>query len=143
MSLSDVFRATGPDPKPSKPRRKRKPPFSIRLNEAERARLAELAKGRSLSAFVKDCVFGDAMPTAKRRSGTSAQNRQAFAQALGLLGKSRLSSNLNQLARLANAGSLPLTPEVEAELLAALRDVRAIRRLLMEALGLKPEDAAR
>ena len=120
-------------------RKRRRPPFSIRLSEAERARLAELAAGSSLSAFVKDRVFGD-HPTGKGRSGHRIEDRPALAQVLALLGSSRLSSNLNQLARLANVGALPMTPETEAELREALADVRAMRRLLMIALGLKPED---
>jgi hypothetical protein len=64
-----------------------------------------------------------------------------LAQALALLGQSRLSSNLNQLAHLGNIGALPFTPEVEAELLAALEEIRAIRRLLLTALGLKVGDS--
>lgn len=43
------------------------------------------------------------------------------------MGRSRLSSNLNQLAYAVNIGSLPVTPETEAELLAALRDVQGAR----------------
>jgi hypothetical protein len=72
-----------------------------------------------------------------RRTGLAVEDRQALGQALALLGKSRLSSNLNQLAHLGNIGALPFTPEVESELLEALEDIRSIRRLLMTALGLK------
>lgn len=118
---------------------KRPAPFSIRLNKDERARLALEAAGAPLGAFIKSKLLGGPPPAPKqtRTSGIAMEDRQAFAQALGLLGKSRLSSNLNQLARLANSGSLPITPETENELLAALREVRAIRTLLLLALGLK------
>jgi hypothetical protein len=75
-----------------------------------------------------------------RRTGLAVEDRQALGQALALLGKSRLSSNLNQLAHLGNIGALPFTPEVESELLEALEDIRSIRRLLMAALGLKVGD---
>ena len=62
-------------------------------------------------------------------------------QVLATLGQSRLSSNLNQLAHLANVGALPVTPELEAELAEALADIRAIRLLLLTALGFKEQAA--
>lgn len=121
---------------------KRPAPFSLRLSKNERARLAMEAAGAPLGAFIKAKLLDGPAPAPRqtRASGIAMEDRQAFAQALGLLGKSRLSSNLNQLTRLANSGSLPMTPEVEAELFAALREVRAIRTLLLRALGLR-EDA--
>jgi len=143
MSLTGAFSESTAQSKQipaSKPKRKRDAPFAIRLSRDERARLEGEAAGAPLGAYIKAKALG--APLRARRTGHSIEDRQAFAQALGLLGRSRLASNLNQLARLANTGSLPLTPEVEAELLAALHDVRAIRRLLMEALGLKPEGAS-
>jgi hypothetical protein len=76
-----------------------------------------------------------------RRTGLPIQDKEAHARALALLGRSHLSSNLNQIAHAVNTGTLPVTPETEAELFAALRDVRELRRLLLLALGLKPEDA--
>jgi len=56
---------------------------------------------------------------------------------LGKLGQSRLSSSLNQLARSANTGSLPVTPDTEAALLEAVAEIREIRRLLIKALNLE------
>lgn len=124
----------------AKPKRQRPAPFAIRLSRDERARLEREAAGAPLGTYIKAKALGE--PLRARRSGLAIEDRQSLAQALGLLGRSRLSSNLNQLAKLANTGSLPLTPEVEAELLSALVEVRAIRCLLMEALGLKPEGVA-
>lgn len=143
MSLTGTFNLAAPAAY-RKSRRKRPSPFSLRLSQDERARLAMEAAGAPLGAFIKAKLLSDSPPVPRqtRASGLAMQDRQAFAQALGLLGKSRLSSNLNQLARLANSGSLPLTPEIETELLAALRDVRAIRALLLTALGLKAEMAS-
>lgn len=62
-----------------------------------------------------------------------------MAQLVALLGRSRVFSNLNQLAHAANTGSLPCTPETEAALTQALADLQVIRRLLLTSLGLKPE----
>lgn len=147
FNLSFPVRVGGPvEPIPAKasasepePRRKREPPFSIRLSAADRARLAEEAAGAPLGAYIKAKLQG-ADVSRKRRKGLSIQDREALAKALALLGGSRLSSNLNQLAHAAHIGALAVGPDIEAELLNAVQDVRAMRRLLMQALGLKVED---
>ena len=54
---------------------------------------------------------------------------------LATLGQSRLSSNLNQLARAANTGSLPVSPDTEEALQAACPEVAALRAELLRALG--------
>ncbi|RST87267.1 plasmid mobilization relaxosome protein MobC [Aquibium carbonis] len=144
MSASATFNQSASKADYRQSSRKRAAPFSIRLSPDERARLAMEAAGAPLGAYIKAKILGDgpaSMPIRMRRTGLAIEDRKALSQALGLLGKSRLANNLNQLARLANTGSLPLTPEVEEELLAAFREVREIRDLLMTALGLKPERA--
>lgn len=144
MSLTRTFGTQSSGIEPANPapgkRRKRAAPFAIRLTSDERARLEREAAGAPLGTYIKARVFDSAPPARMRRSGLAVEDRQALAQALALLGRSRLSNNLNQLARLANIGALPMTPETEAELAAALSGVRDMRRLLMIALGLKPED---
>lgn len=100
--------------------------------------MAREAAGAPLGAYVKEKLFASGAIRA-RRVGIGVEDRQALAQALALLGRSRLSSNLNQLAHSANVGVLAVTSETEAELSEAARDVRAIRRLLLAALGMKPE----
>ncbi len=115
--------------------RKRKPPFGLRLTDEERARLEVDANGLPLGTYIKERVF-DAEPSGrKRRKGLSIQDREAFAQALALLGRSHLSSNLNQLAHAVNIGVLPATPETESLLIESLQAVRELRRLLLTALG--------
>lgn len=139
MSLTDAFDlAQREQSRPNglaRPRKKRTSPFAIRLSGDERARLEQEAAGAPLGTYIKAKALGTPLPT--RRSGLSIEDRTAFAKALALLGQSRLSNNLNQLAKLANIGSLPFTAEIEEELLAALADVRKVRRLLVEALGLR------
>jgi hypothetical protein len=146
MSVSDTFNLVYPPEQAEAPglshrKGKRPAPFSLRLTEVERARLLEETKGAPLGAYIKAKVLG-AAPLRSRRSGLAVEDRKSLAQGLALLGQSRLSSNLNQLAHAANIGALPVTPDVEDELLAALRDVRALRRLFMVALGLKPSCSA-
>ncbi|MGB3503419.1 MAG: hypothetical protein WBA44_17485 [Mesorhizobium sp.] len=143
MSLGYTFNYTGGEqayvPGPTKPKAKRLAPFSIRLSEDERARLAMEAAGAPLGAYIKAKALG--VPVRARRTGLAVEDRVALAKGLALLGQSRLASNLNQFAYAVNIGSLPVTPETEEELFAALRDVRELRRLFLTALGLKPEDA--
>lgn len=116
-------------------------PFSLRLSAPERERLLSEAAGAPLGPYIRAKLLGDGVPLRTRRSGLPVEDRKSLGQALALLGRSRLSSNLNQLAHLANIGALPVTPELESELSEALADIREIRRLLVTALGLKPEGA--
>lgn len=143
MSLTSSFNHShdaAADNEKNRVRKKRPAPFSLRLSDEDRARLMAEAGGAPLGAYIKAKVLGG--PALRlRRTGMAIEDRRALAQALALLGRSRLASNLNQLAYAANIGSLPMTPETEEELRAALNDVRALRRLLVMALGLKPEPA--
>lgn len=142
MSLSGTFNKNqGPvsSPAPLHQRRKRPAPFSLRLTAAERERLEAEAKGTPLGAYIKAKALGAPIPARLRQSGLAVEDRQALGQALALLGASRLSSNINQLAHLAQIGVLPVTLELQDELFAALADIRSIRTLLITALGLKAQ----
>ena len=124
---------------PAIPKRKRPAPFSIRLNDAERAQLVSEAKGQPLSAYIKAKALG--LPSLRlRRSGLSIQDRKALARALALLGKSNLPSSLEQIAHAVEVGILPVTPETEETLARSLRAVCELRRLLVLALGLQEAD---
>lgn len=119
-------------------REKRRPaPFSLRLTEDERAKRVEEAAGIPLGSYIKAKVIAD-KPIRTRRTGLAVEDRQALGQALAFLGRSSLAISLSQIAHAVESGSLPVTPETEAELMAALHEVFKIRRLLMQALGLKP-----
>ena len=107
-----------PKPKPA--------PFSLRLSADERAELEARAHGEPLGAFIKSHLFGSRRP--KQAASRRIQNIKAMARALALLGQSRIASNLNQLAKAANIGSLPVTPEVEADLELACVHVAEIVR---------------
>ncbi|MGK2959073.1 MAG: plasmid mobilization relaxosome protein MobC [Acidimicrobiales bacterium] len=47
-----------------------------------------------------------------------------------------MANNLNQLARAANSGSLPVIPDTEAPLCAACQDISAIKKTLMRGPGI-------
>lgn len=115
------------------------PPFSIRFTFEERARLDALRGRQSLAAYIRECLFGEDAAPRKKPGNSPIVNAEALARVLGALGASRLSSNLNQLAKAVHMGSLPVTPETEEELQEACAEVKALRTDLMRALGKMPE----
>jgi len=114
------------------------PPFSIRLTFEERATLENAAAGMPLGAFVRERLFGEDLTPRRTRGKNPVKDHQELGHALALLGASRLSANLNQLAKAVNTGSLPVTPETEADLRAACEAVAEMRAALMRALGVSP-----
>lgn len=123
------------------PLRPKSPPFSLRLTFEERARLERDAAGMALGAYIRWRVFDPAMPPPRRRGKFPVKDHQALASVLGKLGQSRIANNLNQLAHACNSGSLALTPDVEAELLEAVREIAAMRHILITALDLSDNHA--
>ena len=110
-------------------------PLTLRLTPEERVRLEELAAGLTLSAYVRACVFAEDAKLRKTRPKDKIEEKKAAAEALALLGQSRIASNLNQLAYHANIGAL-IVGEVEKDQIAeANAHLAAIRSLLMQALG--------
>lgn len=120
-------------------KKKYPPPFSLRLTENERARLEAEAGDLSLSAYIRERLFGDEASPRKKPGNSPVRDKEALGRVVGALGASRLSANLNQLAKAVNSGSLPVTPETEADLKEACADVADIRADLLRALGLSPE----
>ncbi|RJG52235.1 hypothetical protein D0Z70_20870 [Sphingobium terrigena] len=121
--------------------KKRDAPLSLRLSRDERARLERDAAGMSLGAYIKWRLFDPDRPPPRTRGKAPVRDHILLSQLMALLGQSRLSSNVNQLAKAANSGSLPVTPETESELHHACRDLAEIRRMLVQALGLDARDA--
>ena len=97
MSLGQTFNPTGTEqtyrPRPPRPKKKRLAPFSIRLSEEERARLAMEAAGAPLGAYIKAKALGSP-PVRARRTGLAVEDRVALAKGLALLGRSHLANNL-------------------------------------------------
>lgn len=110
-------------------------PLTLRLTQEERTRLEELADGMTLSAYVRACVFAGDTKRRKARPYDAIADKKAAAEALALLGQSRIASNLNQLAHHANIGILIVDDEERAQIAEAHAQVLAIRSLLMQALG--------
>jgi hypothetical protein len=114
---------------------RRSPPFSLRLTFEERAKLEQDAAGMSLGGYIRSRLLDPNRAPPRRRGKFTVKDHRALAQLLAMLGQSRLANNVNQLAKAANSGSLPVTPETEEALLTAAREVAQMRELLIKALG--------
>lgn len=123
-----------------RPKKKRLPPLSFRATEEERALLREWAGSRPVGAYIRETLFGDQASPRRRKVRRPSVDQEALSKALALLGQSRLSSNMNQIAKAANMGALPVSPDLHEELNAACADVRQMRQALIEALDLKVQD---
>ncbi|WP_430436038.1 plasmid mobilization relaxosome protein MobC [Oceanibaculum nanhaiense] len=135
-SLAKGFTKAAGGERANSKKSKRPAPFSIRLSFEERARLLEEAGDAPLGFYIRSRLLGDEQrPRRKRRS--PSPDREALGRLLGELGGSRLAVNLTQLARAANSGSLPVTPDVVAALRDACATVQHMRLELLKALGLE------
>ncbi|VDS09318.1 hypothetical protein PARHAE_02517 [Paracoccus haematequi] len=92
----------------------------------------------SLGAYIRSRLFGDDVPPRRTQGKFPVKDKAALAKVLAVLGASRLSQNINQLARAVNIGALPVTPETDAELRDACRAVMDMRDELLRALGKMP-----
>ncbi|MEM6833831.1 MAG: hypothetical protein AAF562_09435 [Pseudomonadota bacterium] len=128
----------------SKPkRRKRPPPFSIRFSDEERAQLDRERGVLSLSAYIRLKLFTEPknQPSKRkalvRKHSAPSAELTVLSQMLGGLGQSRLASNINQIAKAANMGALPVNPGLEQELADACAAIQDMKSHLVTALGIK------
>lgn len=111
------------------------PQFSLRLNWKQRSELDDLADGQPWASYIKDVIF-----VRRVRPKVALIDRQSLMKILGALGQSRLASNMNQLAKAANSGSLAVNEEVTKALLEACTTIQWMKATLIEALGLKAHE---
>jgi len=145
MPLTDAFQAVAgrsgdgdtvsPKPTTRKPQARSPAPFSIRLTFEERAALEAAAGAEPLGCYIRKRILGDGVSYPRRRRRAPVQDHEALGRVLGALGESRLANNLNQLARAANTGSLPVTPDTEQAIKDACASVQRMRTELLRALG--------
>ncbi len=121
--------------KAAKPSRETKP-FSIRLSAEERAWLQQQAGNRPLGAYCRDILLGSRAEKRIELRQPKLDSEQ-YATLLAALGQSRLSSNLNQLAKSANIGTLDVSQNIEEQLEEAYMAVLAMRDALIKALEIK------
>jgi len=114
-------------------------PLSIRLSPQEWKVIREGAArlGLSLSGYARKQILAEETTPRRTRGKAPIKDHKALGQILSYIGQFRWASNLNQLAKAANQGLLFLTPEIEAAILEACADIRMIKNMLMQALGLR------
>lgn len=118
----------------ARPPGKREAPFSLRLSAEEKARLKVAAGNMALAAYIKARLFED-LPAVPRQRAPTHFDKALLGQLLSALGRSRLSSNLNQIAHAAHIGTLPVDDDLSATLKAACADISTMRSALLNALG--------
>ena len=111
-------------------------PFSIRLTDDERAYLKTKAGRRPLGAYCREVLLADKSHKRRELRQPTIDDGQ-YAALLAALGHSHLSSNLNQLAKHANMGTLDVNADIEQQLQDAYSAVIEMRTALFMALGLK------
>ncbi len=135
--LGKAFRGAAAKP-PSKSKANAAAPFSIRFTREERDRLQAEAGQQPLGAYIRSRLLGDTADK-RRVSRRPRIDQEVTARLLAELGKSRLASNMNQLAKAANMGTLDLGPEVARDIRAACAAITDMRAALILALGVRPE----
>lgn len=139
FSVSDHFKKADASKRPAPRKRLRPAPFSIRLSEEERTYLERKAGSRPLGAYIRGKLLGGA-ETRRKATRPPSIDYALLGQILGLLGKSDQVQCLFLLVMAAEAGRIQMTPEERAALRSACGDVKEMRGLLVEALGLKSGD---
>jgi hypothetical protein len=114
-------------------------PFSLRFTKEEREQLDRMAQGMPLGKFIRSKLFDGNTAPRRTKGRFPVKDEKALSKLLGVLGKSRIANNINQLARAANLGSLPVNIETQKKLDDACRAIFWIRQQLILSLGLKQE----
>ena len=126
--------------RPKSKAKKRPAPFCIRLSEDERAHLERKAGKLPLARYVRSQLLDDeeVQPRKKAaRARTPSVDAALLGKALGTLGKSDQVKVLFLLALAEEQERVALSDEDSATLRQACADVRDMRLLLIQALGLK------
>lgn len=123
-------------------RSKVSPRITLRLTEEEDAKLRQLCEGMTVSAYVRQRLFGENIARRKRRSHVPVQDQASMARVLGMLGDSRIANNLNQLAFHANTGTLLIDDQTTDQINEAYEHICFMRDELIKALGLSGKGAA-
>ena len=121
-------------------RGKRDAPFSLRLTFEERARIEAQAGDMPVGAYIKSLLLAEDAPKYRKRRKPPVEDRALLAQVLACLGSSRVASNLNQLAKATHVGNFYFDHDTKQSITQACDDIRAMRILLMRALGIETDE---
>lgn len=106
----------------------------IRLTPSEREQLDKLAGNQTVSAYVREKALGVHVTKRITLRKPKMEDIQ-YSTLLAALGQSRLSSNVNQLAKHANMGTIDCTKDIQQQLEDASDAILAMRDALFMALG--------
>ncbi|MFQ3247699.1 MAG: phosphopantothenate synthetase [Arenicella sp.] len=105
-------------------------PFCIRLTDEEKTHLKKQAANESLSTWAREQLLG--VKAHKRRVVRQPKvDDKNLAMVLSLFGDQRIASNLNQLARHANMGTLDFDDNILEQIQEACAAMVAIRDYLL------------
>ncbi|MBL1148119.1 MAG: plasmid mobilization relaxosome protein MobC [Pseudomonadota bacterium] len=110
----------------------RSSPVTFRATDGEKQALRDSAGRMPVSAYIRFMLFDMPSP---RRAISYVENKELIEHLLHRLGNSRISGNLNQIAKACNSGALPLDAETHALLHEACHAVLEMREELSVALG--------
>lgn len=127
-TLSDTFNKTVGNKRQSAP-------FSLRVTFNERKWLDKMAGDMPWGAFIRAKLFGERADNRTLHQRRPGVDQRALAQALAIIGESRIAANLNQLAKAANFGALPVDDEVEQDIKDACQAICVMGYELLSALG--------
>ena len=134
---SETFRAVA-TPKATAEKRNATAPFSLRLSKEERKRLQSEAGSKPLGAYIRTRLLGE--HAEKRRTiRQPGFDQKKLALILAELGRSRLASSMNEIAKAAKIGVLDASPDTIQNIEDACQHIRDMREMLIVALGVKPE----
>ncbi len=111
------------------------PPYSLRLTFEERQRLDHDAGNMPISAYIRERLFDK--PSPRRRYNRPSKDQELFRELLKELADTKISNNLNQLAKASNEGRLKLEPNTQEKLDEACDAMREIRQEILRKAGLK------
>ena len=114
-------------------------PLSFRVTPTEKAHLKSLAGNLRLSTYIRGRLL-EVAEVPRKKVHTPKHDQKLLGAILGALGQTRIASNLNQIAKAANMGALPVTEDVEADLHEACDYIRQIRSDLINALNIKVQE---
>lgn len=131
--------AARPVRKAARPNTKPNRTVSLRLSEEERALLERDAAGMSLSAHIRERLFGEDAKPRRTRGKHPVKDYEALGRALALLGRSGASEHLNAALDHIEAGDIIVSEGLDDELREACFLIANIRHELIKALGLSAD----
>lgn len=132
-NVSAVFNNTTL-PQPQRIQKPQTKPFCIRLTDDEREALEDRAGKQPLGTWARETLLG----TKARKRKKRARARQPkvsdknLALVMALFGDQRIASNLNQLARHANMGTLDFDDQTLEDIQEACAAMIAVRNYLLD-----------